>query len=431
MQQNQLRLDFHIEAARGLEQTHQHLTKGNILERLLENWLADRTDGRFELIELGLCRHPARIDVQLRNATIITFEKGKQVTRQIILIFRGQAADDAAVDGNVLRRPRVDRADENVAGVHVGMEEAVAKNLREEDFHAALGEQFHVGALIRQAGHVGDLQAVDTLHDQHFRAAPVPVDLWHVKQVGAFEVASQLAGVGRFTQQVEFVVDGLFIIHHHLHRVQQAGIGRHALGGAGQNEQPRQVLTDDRLEAGAYHFDHDFFTGLQAGGMHLSDRSGRQRLLVEAAEHVTDARAELFFDQLDRQLLIERRHAVLQQHQFVGDVLGQQIAPCRQQLPELDENRPQVLERQTKAYAPAQLGFTPWQPAPGQHETQREHPPRQGQGEQQVIKAIADNDTLNAKQTADGKQLHALSLVLREWARRAKRASRRSRSSLI
>ncbi len=225
MQQNQLRLDFHIEAARGLKQAHQHLTKGNILERLLENRLADRADCSFEFIELGFCRHPARINVQLSNPTIITLEEGKQVTGQIILIFRRQAADDAAVDGNVFRAPRVDRADENIAGVHVGVEETVAKYLGEEDFHTALGQQFHVGTLVGQPGHIGDLQAVDTLHDQHFGAAPVPVDLWHVEQVRAFEVATQLAGVGGFTQQVQLVVDGFFVIHHHLHRVQQACIG--------------------------------------------------------------------------------------------------------------------------------------------------------------------------------------------------------------
>ncbi|RMS05948.1 hypothetical protein ALP75_204957 [Pseudomonas syringae pv. actinidiae] len=311
------------------------------------------------------------------------------------------------------------------------MEKAVAKDLREEDLHAALGEHLHVGALIGQPGHVGDLQAVDALHDQHLRTAPVPVDLWHVKQVGAFEVAAQLAGVGRFAQQVQLVVDGFFVVHHHLHRVQQARIGRYALGHAGKDEQPGKVLADDRFEPWAYYFHHDFFTGLEARGMHLSHRGRGQWCFVKPAEHIADTCAQLFFDQLDRHLLVERRHAVLQQHQLVGDVFGQQIAARGQQLPELDENRPKVLQCQTKTYATAQLGLAPWQPAPGQHETHREHPPRQGQGEQQVIEAITNNDTLNAKQTADGKQLHALSLVLREWARRAKRASRRSRSSLI
>ena len=81
---------------------------------------------------------------------VVALEEGKQVARQVVLILRGQAADDAAVDGDVLRILRRDRADENVAGVHVGVEKAVTEDLGEEQFNAALGQLLHVGALIGQ-----------------------------------------------------------------------------------------------------------------------------------------------------------------------------------------------------------------------------------------------------------------------------------------
>nr|GFD13108.1 hypothetical protein [Tanacetum cinerariifolium] len=107
LQQHQLRLHFHVETARGLEQAHQHLTEGN-------------------------------------------------------------AAHDAAVDGNVLRIPRRNGADEDVAGVHVGVEKAVAEHLGEEQLHATFGEFLHVGALIGQGRQIGDLNPVDALHHQYF-----------------------------------------------------------------------------------------------------------------------------------------------------------------------------------------------------------------------------------------------------------------------
>ena len=47
----------------------------------------------------------------------------------------------------------------------------------------------------------------------------------------------------------------------------------------------------------------------------------------------------------------ERRHAVLQLGQFVGQVQRQQVAPRRQHLAELDEDRPQPLQRQAQAHA--------------------------------------------------------------------------------
>ncbi|MNV06328.1 hypothetical protein D3C71_967010 [compost metagenome] len=174
--------------------------------------------------------------MQLRHATVIALEEGEQVARQVILVFRGQAADDAAVDRNVLRAPRIHGADEDVAGVHVGVEEAVAEHLGEENLHATLGEHFHVGALVGQGCQIGDLDTVDALHHQYFRPAPVPIDLRHVQQRRAVEVALQLAGVGRLAQQVEFVVDGFFVVADHVHRVQQACIGREFFGGPGQDE---------------------------------------------------------------------------------------------------------------------------------------------------------------------------------------------------
>ena len=45
----------------------------------------------------------------------------------------------------------------------------------------------------------------------------------------------------------------------------------------------------------------------------------------------------------------KRRHAVLQLRELVGDVGRQQVAPRRQHLPELDEDRPEVLERERAA----------------------------------------------------------------------------------
>ncbi|MNH95197.1 hypothetical protein D3C73_478320 [compost metagenome] len=315
--------------------------------------------------------------------------------------------------------------------MHVGVEETVAEHLGEEDLHAAFGEHFHVGALVGQGREVSDLDAVDALHHQHFRPAPVPIDLRHIQQRRAFEVALQLAGVGRLAQQVEFVVDGFFIIADHVHRVQQARIGGEFFGGTGEDEQPRQVLGDHRFETGADYLDHHFFAGFQLRGMHLRHRSRGQRFDIETAEHVADFLAQLFFDQLDRHLRVEWRYAVLQLHQFVGDVLGQQVAASGQDLPELDEDRPQVLQRQAQTRATAQVQGLARKPAPRQGVTQRPQEPGQRQGEQQVIEAVADHDALDAQQTADGKQLHALSLGSRDRERRSKRASRRSRSSLI
>ena len=102
-----MRLYFHLEAACGLEQAQQQLAKGNLAQRALKDGLADAANGRFKFVDAGVGGNPARVDMQLRYAAVVALEEGHQVARQIALILRRQAADNAKVDSNVLRLPGV------------------------------------------------------------------------------------------------------------------------------------------------------------------------------------------------------------------------------------------------------------------------------------------------------------------------------------
>ena len=65
--QHQLRLPFHVEAARGLEQAQQEVAEGDVFQRPLENRFTHSTDGGFEFVHPGIRRYPAGLDVQLRH----------------------------------------------------------------------------------------------------------------------------------------------------------------------------------------------------------------------------------------------------------------------------------------------------------------------------------------------------------------------------
>ena len=51
------------------------------------------------------------------------------------------------------------------------------------------------------------------------------------------------------------------------------------------------------------------------------------------------------------------RDLVLQQSEFVSDVMGQQISACRQQLPEFDKNWAEILERTSEPLASRRGGW--------------------------------------------------------------------------
>ena len=85
--------------------------------------------------------------MQLGHTAVVAVEEGEEVLRQVALVFPVEGADDAAVDADPERILGVFERDEDVARVHVGVEEAVAEHLGEEHLHSALGQQLHVGAV--------------------------------------------------------------------------------------------------------------------------------------------------------------------------------------------------------------------------------------------------------------------------------------------
>ena len=109
--------------------------------------------------------------------------------------------------------------------MHVGVEEAVAEHLREEDLDAGARELRDVDALLAQRRDLVHRRAVHALHHHHFFGAVVPVDLGHEQQRRALEVAPQLARVRRLAHQVELVLEVLRELGDDLVRPQPPAVG--------------------------------------------------------------------------------------------------------------------------------------------------------------------------------------------------------------
>jgi hypothetical protein len=106
------------------------------LQRLVEDRLAHRADRGFHLVDARALGHPAGFQVQHRDLAIVAFEHREEILREVILVARIQRADDAEIHRGVLGLRRVFDQHEDVARVHVGVEEVVPEHLREEDLHA-------------------------------------------------------------------------------------------------------------------------------------------------------------------------------------------------------------------------------------------------------------------------------------------------------
>ena len=384
LQQHQLRLDLHVETARGLEQAQQEVTEGDLADRFLPYRFADRADRRLELVHPGIARHPAGFDMQFGHPAVVAVEEGEQILREVALVLGGEGAHDAEVDPDIAPLG----GDEDIPRVHVGMEEVVAEHLGEEYLHAAHAEHAQVYAGASQLVDMVHRYAVDALLYQHVPARVVPVDLGDVQHGAVLEVAPQQGAVGGLAHQVQLVVDGLLVLLDHLHRAQPAGLAGIAPRHARDGIQQRDVALDGLLDPGADHLDHHLAAVVQARGMHLRDRGGGQRPGVEFRKQLAHRCAQRLFDNRLGLCAGEGRHLVLQLAQFLGDVVRQQVAPGGQDLAELDVHRTEVLERPADAHparcAPPQAGKVE-----GREITQEADRPEQVRGEDDLVQPVA------------------------------------------
>jgi len=235
----------------------------------------------------------------------------------------------------------------------------VKKNL-----DAVLGQLRNVRAARPQLLDAADDDAVDALHHHDVLPAVIPVNLRHVEQRGPREIALQLRRVAGLAHQIEFIGDGFAILAHDFHGPHGPRLDPVFVGEPCQGVEHFKVEIDDLAHARAQHLHHHFVAVLQGGRVHLRDGCRGKGRRFEAAEYVRKRPAEGFLDHGDGNFTGERRHAILQFCQLIGDVDRQQVAARRERLAELDENRPQFLERQAQPLA-ARPADAALEPGPG------------------------------------------------------------------
>ncbi len=246
---------------------------------------------------------------------------------------------------------------------------------------------------------IGDGYSRNALHGQYIAAGVLPVDLGNVEQLVVLEVAAQLTGIGGLPAHIQFIENDQLVVRHHLHRTQASPIGMVFCSQPRQGKKQCHVLADDRFYIRAHYLDHDPLAAVQGGAMHLGHRSRGHGRTLEAGKQLGHRFAQRLLDNGDGLLLRKRRYIVLQPGQLVRDILGQQVAPRGQHLPELYENRPQFLQRTAQAHSPRQIRRrvqAPWRKVQGEARQRA-----QALLVDKLIESIAADDTQDFSQTQD------------------------------
>ena len=205
---------------------------------------------------------------------------------------------DAAHDPEVEEHDAALVVDEQVPGVQVAVEQAVAQSALEGGEQQRLDQFGAVETLLADLLDVVDAHAVHPFHGEHPLAGELPVHVRHL-DVAAQRRTVQARDPGlhglRLDAEVQFLGEVVGEVGHHVLGGQApAQLGQfHHLGEAFED---LQVRGDAAADARALDLDDDVLAGVQGGEVHLGDGGRGERLLVEVLEQLRRIGAEFLFE---------------------------------------------------------------------------------------------------------------------------------------
>ena len=224
--------------------------------------------------------------------------------------------------------------DEEIALMHVRVEESVAQRGAQEGLNQGAGQRGGIKSEVGQTARIGQRDPVDPFHRHHFARGPVPVD----RRRADLRI---IAGIfGEFRRRRGFEPE----IHLHAHRAgegldnlgkpQAAKLRRQALSEARGEQHVGEVARKSPFGAGAQHFHRDCphaFVSFHFSAMDLGDRSRGDRL-AETLEQRFDLHPERGLDDGDRRLAAHWRDPVLQPLELNGDLAANDVWTRREEL---------------------------------------------------------------------------------------------------
>jgi hypothetical protein len=199
------------------------------------------------------------------------------------------------------------------------------------------------------AGH-----ALDALLHVEPRAGPVPVHLRNDDVRQRRQMGADALGIAAFVGQVELALERTRELAHELLRPVGLERGPFLLGHGGQPGHEAQVGVDDGFDARTADLHHHRRAVVQPRGVHLRDGSGGQRLGLELREDGFGFAAEVFAQLRAQRLKRQRGHLAVELLELDDPLRPEQVGPAGEDLPELDEGRPEFLQRQPHLHRRAQ-----------------------------------------------------------------------------
>ena len=235
------------------------------------------------------------------------------------------------------------------------MRVAVEEPVPEDHRHPRLRHQVREVAAILERPfvriEVGDLDAVEPLErqDPAARVGPEHLRHTHVRMPG--EVAVERLRVPRLQPVVELLPDRPGELVDELLGVDEVERTDALLRDPRGLVEQGDVRFDLTRRAGTLHLHGDVLAVRERRAVHLTDRRGSDRPVLELHEELVDRQAEVFLDHLLDVGERERAHVVLKAAQLGDDVGRKNVGTRREELSELDERRAELVEHLAQVLA--------------------------------------------------------------------------------
>ena len=249
LQHDELDAGRHVEERRDLEEKRQQLRHGDLVGAPVVDRLADGADRLREILHRMMRRHVAGLEMHLRHAQVIAADEAQKNFGEEAPLLHAEPAHDAEIDGD---EPAL-RIHEQVAGMHVGVEIAVADGVAQEGLDHRAPERHPVEARRLDCRQIVEADAVDPGGGEHVAGGQVPFRLRHAEIRIVLGVLRQLRDGGGLEPQIHLDGDGAGQRLHDLQRLEAARIGHHALEQAGGGAHGLEIAGEALAHAGPHH----------------------------------------------------------------------------------------------------------------------------------------------------------------------------------
>ena len=166
---------------------------------------------------------------------------------------------------------------------------------------------------------------------------------------GVVEVLAELLDAAGLADEVELGEDRVLELADDRGRRVELDLFDGRLEQAREIEEDIQIAADLLLDIRALYLDDHLDAVVGARSMGLSDTGCGERFLLEGRVGLVECAAQFVFDLLFDLVEAKGRHLVLEVLELLDELRRHDVRACREDLPELDEGRTEVLEHLSKA----------------------------------------------------------------------------------